>query len=436
MEAAINAPDKTNSKRTQMKSVDTDTPSLDQENPLDLDRPVGGYRNLSGTNLERAGDYNQRVVLQAVRIHGPITRAELSRTTGLTAPAVANITRRLIQLGLIAEAGKRHGARGQPATKLVIHPDGCLSLGVNIDRDHITVLVLDLLGRVRARASREGVLAGPSAAAAQVRAMVESLLVNPDLQGVQLIGIGVALPDGLAQIPLPDRDLLHEWAEIDVGALVAEALAEPARARLPVFVENDAAAAAQGELQFGLGLKYDSFFYVLFSAGLGGGLVVDGEYFRGANGRSGEIGFLPIHSDRTAGRSLQDAVSLSALFAYLAQNGISVTAPADLADLDAQGRDLVDAWVDLAADLLTEPLLAVSWLVNPAALLLGGRLPSALVEQLAERLTSNLRQRAPLAPVLAPVRRAAMAEDAPAIGAAILPFLADLLPSRSSLMKV
>jgi predicted NBD/HSP70 family sugar kinase len=309
-------------------------------------------------------------------------------------------------------------------------------LGVNIDRDHITVLVLDLLGRVRARASREGVLAGPSAAAAQVRAMVESLLVNPDLQGVQLIGIGVALPDGLAQIPLPDRDLLHEWAEIDVGALVAEALAEPARARLPVFVENDAAAAAQGELQFGLGLKYDSFFYVLFSAGLGGGLVVDGEYFRGANGRSGEIGFLPIHSDRTAGRSLQDAVSLSALFAYLAQNGISVTAPADLADLDAQGRDLVDAWVDLAADLLTEPLLAVSWLVNPAALLLGGRLPSALVEQLAERLTSNLRQRAPLAPVLAPVRRAAMAEDAPAIGAAILPFLADLLPSRSSLMKV
>jgi predicted NBD/HSP70 family sugar kinase len=113
-----------------------------------------------------------------------------------------------------------------------------------------------------------------------------------------------------------------------------------------------------------------------------------------------------------------------------------VTAPADLADLDASGRGLVEAWVDLAADVLTEPLLAVSWLVNPAAILLGGRLPSPLVERLADRLTDNLRLRAPSAPVLAPVRRAAMSEDAPAIGAAILPFLADLLPSRSSLMKV
>jgi predicted NBD/HSP70 family sugar kinase len=420
-----------------MKSVDPDAPDLDRNSAVEWERHSNGaYRNLSGTNLERAGDYNQRVVLQAVRIHGPITRAELSRTTGLTAPAVANITRRLINLGLVAEAGKRHGARGQPATKLVVNPDGCLSLGVNIDRDHITVLALDLLGRVRARASQEGVLASPAAAAAHVRAMVESLLVQPDLQGARLIGIGVALPDGLAQTSLPDRDPLHEWAGIDVEALFAAALAEPAQARLPVYVENDAAAAAQGELQFGLGLKYDSFFYVLVSAGLGGGLVVDGEYFRGANGRSGEIGFLPIHSDRTPGRSLQDAVSLSALFAYLADQGVDITTPADLAHLDAQGLGFVEAWIDLAADLLTEPLLAVTWLVNPAAILLGGRLPSALVEQLAERLTHNLRQRAPLAPVLAPVRRAAMAEDAPAIGAAILPFLADLLPSRASLMKV
>jgi predicted NBD/HSP70 family sugar kinase len=387
-----------------MKSVNPDHEGLDQISGSGSGcRNIGGYLNLSGTNLERAGDYNQRVVLQTIRIHGPITRAELSRTTGLTAPAIANITRRLIQLGLVAEAGKRHGARGQPATKLVIQPDGCFSLGVNIDRDHITVLVLDLLGRVRARASQEGLLVGPAATAEKVGAMALGLLAEPDLRRAKVIGVGLALPDGLAQTRLPDRPPPQAWAEVDVAALFADALAEPAQARLPVFVENDAAAAAQGELQFGLGLKYDSFFYVLVSAGLGGGLVVDGEYFRGANGRSGEIGFLPIHSDRTPGRSLQDAVSLSALFANLAEHGVAVTAPADLAHLDAKGRDLLEAWLDLAAELLTEPLLAVSWLVNPAAILLGGRLPCALVDR---------------------------------FGAALLPFLADLLPSRSSLMKV
>ena len=59
---------------------------------------------------------------------------------------------------------------------------------------------------------------------------------------------------------------------------------------VPIFVENDAAAAALGEMQFGLGQQYQSFFYILITAALGGGLVIDGHYFRGAAGRSGELG--------------------------------------------------------------------------------------------------------------------------------------------------
>ena len=106
---------------------------------------------LSGTNLERAGDHNQRVTLHAIRVNGPITRAELAAITGLTAPAIANITKRLLVDNLIQEAGRRRGGRGQPATKLVINPDSWFSLGLNVDRDHITLVVLDFEGRVRAR---------------------------------------------------------------------------------------------------------------------------------------------------------------------------------------------------------------------------------------------------------------------------------------------
>ncbi len=400
------------------------------------ERDTVSTSSLSGTNLVRAGDYNQRVVLQTIRLNGPVTRAELARTTGLTAPAIANITRRLTQLGLVAEAGKRRGGRGQPATKLVINPDGCFSLGVNVDRDHVVVLVLDLLGQVRARAAREIALGAPAATAALVWTLVAGLLETPDLSSARLIGMGIAIPDALAQTELPAHHPYYEWAEVDVAELFAGALAGLVGRRLPTILENDAAAAARGELQFGLGLRYASFFYLLLSAGLGGGLVVEGEYFRGANGRSGEIGFLPIHSERTPARSLQEAVSLSALFAALDAEGVFVSDPSELVRLPAAAQTLLDGWLEMAADLLTEPLLAVSWLVNPAAILLGGRLPAALLDRLAERLTDNLRRRAPNAPVLAPVRRAAMSEDAPAIGAAILPFLADLLPSRSSLMKL
>ena len=115
----------------------------------------GKHMRLSGTNLERAGDHNQRVTLHAIRVNGPITRAELAQITGLTAPAIANITKRLLTDNLIQEAGRRRGGRGQPATKLVINPDSWFSIGLNVDRDHITMVVLDFEGRVRARASRE-----------------------------------------------------------------------------------------------------------------------------------------------------------------------------------------------------------------------------------------------------------------------------------------
>ncbi|MCA1934780.1 MAG: winged helix-turn-helix domain-containing protein, partial [Asticcacaulis sp.] len=91
---------------------------------------------LSGTNLERAGDHNQRVTLQAIRARGPITRADLADITSLTAPAIANITRRLLNDGLILKAGRLTGGRGQPATQLVVNPDGAFSIGLNIDRDH------------------------------------------------------------------------------------------------------------------------------------------------------------------------------------------------------------------------------------------------------------------------------------------------------------
>jgi predicted NBD/HSP70 family sugar kinase len=400
------------------------------------DRTDAANASLSGTNLERAGDYNQRVVLQAIRINGPVTRAELARMTGLTAPAIANITRRLIQDGLVADAGKRHGGRGQPATKLIINPDGCFSLGVNIDRDHITALGLDLLGQVRARASHEGPLGSPEETSRRVRAMLAELAAQPALQGGRLIGLGVALPDALSQTNLPDFPQQLAWAGVDASRLFTDIARSISGRALPVFLENDAAAAAVGELQFGFGLQFSSFFYVLISAGLGGGLVVEGEYFRGANGRSGEIGFLPIHSDRTPAKTLQEAVSLSALSAHLADLGAPIAEPADLQRLDATARAKVDQWLELAAELLTEPLMTVAWLVNPAAILLGGRLPGDLTESLAERLTNRLNQRSGQSPILPQVRRAAMAEDAPAIGASILPFLAELLPSRSNLLKI
>src|SRR5690606_41455328 len=110
-------------------------------------------------------------------------------------------------------------------------------------------------------------------------------------------------------------------------------------------------------------------------AALGGALVIEGNTFRGADGRSGEIGFLPLRSRRTQARSLQEAVSLSALYEQLAEAGHKVSRPDQLDTLKEGGREVVSEWIDASADFLTDPLLAVSRRGHPTAVFSGGRLP-------------------------------------------------------------
>ena len=386
---------------------------------------------LSGTNLERAGDHNQRVTLHAIRLNGPVTRTDLADITGLTPPAIANITRRLMHDNLIKEAGRVRGARGQPPIKLIINPDSWFSVGVNVDRDHITLVVLDFQGRVRARSSREIRFALPETVRSYLQRSIRRLLEKAAISPSQLIGVGVAFPDDIQQAELPGQPADYAaWGSVAVDRMLAKTLS------VPVFVENDAAAAAMGELQFGRGRQYQSFFYILITAALGGGLVIEGQYFRGSSGRSAELGWLRAHDGFSRTRQLQNIVSLSALNSRLAAEGYRIASPRDLARIDAGGQQIVSAWVETSVDALLETLLAINCLINPQAVLIGGRLPAPLIEDLAQRLNERLRFYAATIPALAPVERALLSDDAPAVGAAILPFTHRLLPTRAALMKV
>ena len=398
-------------------------------------RPHALGDSLSGTNLERAGDHNQRVTLQAVRAAGaPITRAEIAELTGLTAPAIANITKRLLGDGMILKAGRLTGGRGQPATKLVVNPDGAFSIGLNIDRDHIAIVALDFLGNVRFRECREVHFAMPQEVIAFFREQVDKIIAQKAINIDRLIGIGIGIPDDLGRVPVANRpDAYRIWSEIDVAALFAEILPTPVPT--PVYVENDAAAASIGEMQFGHGLQSRSFIYTIISAGLGGGLVIDGHYYRGMNGQSGEIGFLPVRTDSGEEKSLEDLVSLYALYDDLRKGGFDVSTPDDLEQLSEAGQARVDAWLDRAAEHLTQPFLVMNCAIDPEAHYIGGRLPAAFIEKLCARLNARLDLYARRVKRVAPIRRAELAVDAAARGAGILPFNDRFLPIREALMK-
>jgi predicted NBD/HSP70 family sugar kinase len=398
----------------------------------DLPKAASVGEGLSGTNLVRAGDHNQRVTLQAVRANGPITRAEVSTLTGLTAPAIANITTRLANDGLIMKDGRIVGARGQPATKFVVNPEGAFSIGLNIDRDHVTLLVMDLAGIVRDRVCFEARFALPDEVLDFVKRELERITRHKLINPKRLIGIGIGIPDDLGRIFLPHKPPAYEqWSHIDVAALFSSHL------NIPAYVENDATAAAIGELQFGQGLNRQHFLFTLISAGLGSGIIINGQPYKGADGRSGEIGFIPQGVLAGSGREgiLQDNISLYALYEFMARNGFTISTPDDLKTDDPQKLKVIDNWIEMAVEDLVAPYLIMNCAFNPEVHFIGGRLPAYMIDKICDKLNSRLRPIAPRAPVIAPFVRAAAADDAAPMGAAVLVFQHRLLPRPEALMK-
>ncbi|KPF90146.1 ROK family transcriptional regulator [Novosphingobium sp. AAP93] len=381
---------------------------------MNLGLTRSGYR---GATIEDAGAHNTRMVLRAIRAQGTLTKAELARQTGLAHPTVTNITRRLMERGLLRTAGMQRGGRGQPATRLVINAEGAHAVGLNVDRDHITMVLADFAGTVKARLDSEVAFALPEQVRSFYRRNLDKLLAMAGVEAEAITGIGLALPDGLGVVDLPGRPGDYaQWSATNLEALFAEPLGKP------IFIENDAAAAAIGEMQFGRGQREQSFFYVLISYGLGGGLVVGGHYDRGADGRSGEIGFMPVLGEGGAPVPLQSLVSIAGLNRRLAQAGRPPFAQGEASGADAALQRVLDDWIEECARALVQPLVAVNLLINPGVVLVGGRLPMPLLERLTQRTNLLLRSGGREAPAIAPVMAAALAEDASAVGAALLSF--------------
>ncbi|MFD0315238.1 ROK family transcriptional regulator [Streptomyces flavalbus] len=294
--------------------------------------------------------HNAARVLDLLRTAGSegISRLELAERTGLTPQAVSKITARLRADGLAAEAGRRASTGGKPRTVLRLVPDAGHAIGVHLDRDELRAVLVDLTGAVRAErrvpldlgAGAEAVVAavvrevdalrgpgagwpgagqlgdgrpgvgspgggpsdaglprgrrpgvGPSGAGPSG---VGSRGVGPS--GVGLLGVGVALPGPLDHA----RGVLHrvtgfpEWDGFPLRDTLVRHLDG-----LPVVVDKDTNAAALGLAVAapGDGHQAQSFAYLHFGAGLGGGLVIGGAVHRGARTGAGEFGHQVVQLD-------------------------------------------------------------------------------------------------------------------------------------------
>jgi predicted NBD/HSP70 family sugar kinase len=237
-----------------------------------------------GSNLPRLADYNQAVVLDLVRRDPGRSRADLQRVSGLASQTISNITRRLIDTGMIRESAPADTSRGRPSIPLSVDPDGACAVGVHVDPARLTVLLLDIAGGIRDRRElRTPQSPDPDDTTALIAASVDEMIRASGVDRARVLGLGVAVPGPLdvrtgVMIAPPQ---LPRWRHVRLRADLHEATG------LPVLLDKDVTAAATAELRASADAD---FLFLYLGSGVGASVVAEGRVLRGVSNNIGEIG--------------------------------------------------------------------------------------------------------------------------------------------------
>lgn len=323
-------------------------------------------------------------VMHLIWTEGEISRAEVARRLDLSRSTVSALVQQLIDQGTVMEARVGASQGGRPPVMLRFCADRYHMVGLDLGMTHVTALVMDPRGRVLgSQTFRAEVATDPHGTLALAQVAIQALRELTPVRS-RLVGIGVAVPCPV-DATRPGRvsaSILPAWAEVDVAGTLA------AQNGVPVYLENDANLGALGELAWGLGREVRDFVYVKLATGVGAGLIVNGDIYRGADGIAGEIGHTSIDPDGppcpcglngclvtfTGSRAVEEH------YRRLHQ-GSAGAAPADdlgaIARAAQSGDALARQVIEHAARSLAIGLANLLNLFNPSRIVLGGRLTLA-----------------------------------------------------------
>jgi predicted NBD/HSP70 family sugar kinase len=249
----------------------------------------------AGARGARAAHTSSRsAILDVIRAAGTISRVELTRATGLTAATISTVVRRLIDEGLVVEAGRAESTGGKPRMLLQLDAAARYAVGVHLDHAGITYVIANLGGQVVARWRRPGTGSDdPRDVVARIAGEIAATVARVGVEPVRLLGVGVVSPGPLSTatgMTLAPPVMQH-WAEFPLAEALEDAVG------LPVLLDNDATAAALGEYWSG-GVPTGAVCAALYmGTGIGAGIIVDGTVYRGRSSNAGEIGHVCVDVD-------------------------------------------------------------------------------------------------------------------------------------------
>jgi predicted NBD/HSP70 family sugar kinase len=322
-------------------------------------------------------DINRTLLLNLVRERGAASRAELARVSGLSPSTVTAITASLLADGFILEDGGTPtsvgaAAVGRPATNLKVNEGAGHVVGIKVTADHLAATITDLAATPLASANVDrGHDDRPESVAAQFAALVDRCVAEARTDRGSLLGLGIGVP-GIVD-PVTGRvagSPLIDWGHLDLVGILEASLG------LPVHIDNDVNTLTVAEQLFGAGRGLADFVVVTIGLGIGMGIVVGGNIYRGANGGAGELGHVMAARngpDCWCGRRgcLEAVAAEPALVREVLASTGRLVKPGDLArvaDVDPE----VAAILDRAGRLVGQAIASASTILNPGRVVVSG----------------------------------------------------------------
>ena len=388
-----------------------------------------------GSNHVGMRQYNERVVLQALRLHGSLPKAELARQTSLTAQTIGLITTRLEEDGLIVRDAPVRGRIGQPSVPLRLNPDGAFAIGIKVGRRSTDWLLVDFAGQVRERLC----LSYPFPDAAQLLpALGDNLRQLSATLGPlaeRLVGVGVAAPFVMGGwhrlLGLSDAQA-QAWNEIDLAREV-QAMTE-----LPVSFARDTAAATVAELVAGRGRELRSFLYLFVDTFVGGGLVIHSHPHAGVHGNAGAVASLPW-PDTASGSHRQQLIHQASLWELeerLQALGLDRMAAYDGRALEGPHTEPTRQWLAQAAQALAHAVVSGTAFLDLDAVVIDGSLDRQILQALVEQTRLALAAHNWEGLWEPTLHTGLIGSDARALGGALLPLHSHFAPDPELFLKV
>lgn len=311
-------------------------------------------------------------LLNVIRQHGPLSRAEISKLSGFNGPSVSSLVEELVADKLVLEESARETSRGRPPVPVRFNGKAASVVGIDIGWSSTIGVLLDLDGNVLANfEASTSKFKDPGANVRWILKVIDELIAGTTGEIPPICGVGISTP-GLIPRRNPETDFEDKFLTAEIRNVLSNEL------EIPVLIDNDARMMAIGSFWFGVGKEHKNFGVLNVGYGLGFGMVLGGKPVRGARGFAGEIGHIPFGDPDvpcSCGRvgCIQNIASGEGLARMAGEAGLQVNDVKEIFDLARAKNEKALAIVNRFSDALARALSTIFTLYDPATVIISGR---------------------------------------------------------------